>query len=156
MQHKYHRYGTGTFIINVDSYQDGVLTGKYYYPHEGKSGQFFSLMQLVLSMEQIMDETDSPQAFQKKHTFSSLYFLNRDSESQVFSKGGRLASFSVHVIFRRNASWQGTVVWLEKGQSGNFRSMLELLLMIDRVVREKEMLAYLEKEMDISANMMAE
>ena len=43
---------------------------------------------------------------------------------------GKIATFSVRVIFRQNASWQGSVTWLEEKTEENFRSVLELVLLM--------------------------
>ena len=44
---------------------------------------------------------------------------------------GRLAPFIVRILFRQNASWQGSVVWVEGRQEERFRSALELVLLMD-------------------------
>jgi len=40
----------------------------------------------------------------------------------------------VKVLFRQNASWQGSIAWLEGKREESFRSVLELLLLIDSAV----------------------
>lgn len=40
-----------------------------------------------------------------------------------------------YVLFCQNASRQGSVMWLEEGREENFRSVLELLLMMDSALR---------------------
>ena len=47
------------------------------------------------------------------------------------SASGKLATFYVRILFRQNASWQGSVAWLEGGSEQRFRSVLELLLLLD-------------------------
>ena len=37
------------------------------------------------------------------------------------------STFLVYIQYRENASWQGRVQWLEGEQEQNFRSLLELL-----------------------------
>jgi hypothetical protein len=39
---------------------------------------------------------------------------------------GKLATFSLRVLFQQNASWQGVITWLEGRQSQSFRSVLDL------------------------------
>ena len=50
---------------------------------------------------------------------------------------GNLATFAVRIMFRRNSSWQGSVTWMEGDQQENFRSVLELLLLIDSALKIK-------------------
>ena len=47
---------------------------------------------------------------------------------------GRRATFAVRVLFRQNATWQGSVTWMEKNQEESFRSVLELLLLMNSAV----------------------
>ena len=42
------------------------------------------------------------------------------------------------MIFRQNASWQGSVTWLDKGREESFRSVLELLLLMDSAIGPSE------------------
>ena len=46
-------------------------------------------------------------------------------------------SFLVNIIEKQNATWQGTVTWLNQNKTESFRSLLELIKLIDVVV-EKE------------------
>lgn len=45
------------------------------------------------------------------------------------------ATFYIHTIFRRNASWQGRVLWSETERECYFRSALELLHLIDGAIK---------------------
>ncbi|MEL7609933.1 MAG: hypothetical protein AAGU74_10540 [Bacillota bacterium] len=44
------------------------------------------------------------------------------------------ATFVVNVLFQQNASWQGTVSWLNQGKTLPFRSLLELLKLMDSAI----------------------
>jgi len=41
------------------------------------------------------------------------------------------ATFILHLQFRQNNSWQGTIQWVEKKETLQFRSALELIKIID-------------------------
>ena len=51
---------------------------------------------------------------------------------------GELATFVVHVMYRQNATWQGSVLWAESGEKQNFRSALELIKLIDSAVESNQ------------------
>lgn len=139
MQHKIQRYDAGSFIINIDSYRDGVLTGGFYHPLQCETGQFQSLMQLLLKIEQMMDDSDGPQSFHMMRTFMHPYLRDMDSAEVCFPRAGKLATFSLHIMFRRNASWQGSVTWMEEGETQNFRSALELITLMNSAIVAKQM-----------------
>ena len=50
-------------------------------------------------------------------------------------KGG---SFVVRVQHCENATWQGTIVWAEKNITKQFRSVLELLKLMDSALNSSE------------------
>ena len=47
-------------------------------------------------------------------------------------------TFVVDIIDQQNASWQGTVKWVNTGKKENFRSALELLRLIDSALAEEK------------------
>jgi len=51
---------------------------------------------------------------------------------------GEQETFDVKILFRQNASWQGSVVWLEQKQEQSFRSVLELILLFDSALTQKQ------------------
>ena len=54
---------------------------------------------------------------------------------------GEKATFVVNVQFRQNATWQGTVSWSEQKATRRFRSMLELISLMNDALVEDESLA---------------
>ncbi len=49
-------------------------------------------------------------------------------------------TFVVHVVSQENATWQGQVTWLDEKKTLNFRSMLELIKLMDAAMEEKKKL----------------
>ena len=47
-------------------------------------------------------------------------------------------SFIVNIAHRQNATWQGTVTWVDKNQTQCFRSALELMFLIDSAVSAED------------------
>lgn len=47
---------------------------------------------------------------------------------------GKQADFMLHVKYRYHVTWQGTVTWKEKRRQVNFRSFMELLLLMYEAV----------------------
>ncbi len=46
------------------------------------------------------------------------------------------SEFLVRVIFRQNTSWQGEVHWLDAGKKQSFRSLLELIELLQEAMDE--------------------
>ena len=123
-------------MICVDNYDNGVPMGRFYNPASPDGVPFQSLIQMLVKMEDLLDGMSFPQAFTVARTFSRQEL---ESEERDVSGGterkGRLATFAVRILFRQNASWQGSVSWLEGEREESFRSVLELILLMDSAMQ---------------------
>lgn len=140
------RYTAGTFLVHLDQYGDGIFRGQFYHPHSGECMVFHGLAQLLLQMEQLMNVEDLPQSFNVVRTFLPWNGIDAGSASSAVPRMGKVATFALQVLFRRNASWQGTLFWLEGKQRKSFRSVLELITLISSCVEAKQM--QLRQELD--------
>lgn len=119
-----------TTTVCVDSYENGVLKGRFYNPYLSEGKDFQSMAQFLLGMEQTLDMMEFPKAFAARRTFNPIpEWVAESVETEV--RTGSAATFQVRVLFRQNASWQGSVVWLEGKREQSFRSALELFFLID-------------------------
>lgn len=58
------------------------------------------------------------------------------SQQTNHKRRARGQSFLVEIKFRQNNCWQGTVQWLEGQKTCSFRSMLELLRLMDEALEK--------------------
>ena len=119
-------------LVCVDDYQDSILRGRLYNPYFSTGSSFQSLMEFLRRMEELLDEMQFPQSFgdppQRKAASPPVQEVQE----------GKCATFSVRVLFRQNASWQGSVTWLEGRREESFRSALELVLLMDSALLEEK------------------
>ena len=47
-------------------------------------------------------------------------------------------TFVIEVQYQQNATWQGTIEWLNKKKTRNFRSALEMLKLMEEALGEEE------------------
>lgn len=125
-----------TTVICVDSYKGSVPTGRFYNPAQEGAVAFASLSQLLVGMEDLLDQYQLPQSFTAVRSFSAGSSSRPESGADVLTHEGKLATFSVRILFRQNASWQGSVAWLEGKREESFRSVLELILLMDGALRD--------------------
>ena len=120
------------FRICVDSYDQGVLCGRLYRPGiTDQCTRFHSLMQLLVEIESMLDEAKFPQSFTAKRTFAPIQELSLSDGDAEPSQGPCKATFLIRLLFRQHASWQGSVNWVEGNGAETFRSVLELILLMD-------------------------
>ncbi|MBQ2003648.1 MAG: hypothetical protein II239_01320 [Peptococcaceae bacterium] len=127
-----------TSIIRVYNYQDKNLQGTFFNAFYGEEIVFGNFIQLILTMEELMDKMDYPQASARSRAFKTPpYHADRAriAEQLLLSPDQEIiATFKVKVLFRQGASWQGELAWMESGETASFRSTLELIKLIDSVL----------------------
>ena len=113
-------------LIAVDSYEEKQIVGALWKGMRKENG-FSNLMQLLLLMEDALGDGLPDDLSDAKRLLAGA------------GKGamGRLATFSVTVLFRQSKNWQGIVEWVEDGKEVPFRSVYELILLIDRILSDK-------------------
>lgn len=119
-----------TTVVCVDSYDEHVLRGRLYNPHRPEGITIRSVMEFLLRMEDLLDDMHFPQSFSAVRSFGAPPERTAASPPAAERQEGQRATFAVRVLFRQNASWQGSLTWLEEGKEESFRSVLELLLLM--------------------------
>ena len=121
-------------MVCVDSYEGGVLKGRFF----GQSREmesFESLSQFLIRVEEMLDDLQQPQSYTRARTFSCLLEPDRQNVSASAFRRGKRATFELQVLFRQHSSWQGILIWRETGMEHSFRSVLELVLLMDSALR---------------------
>jgi hypothetical protein len=131
-----------SILICVDAYDNLLMKGIIYHGSFSEGKSFDNLMQLLFMIEKVLEETGFPKATTEKRRFNT--FASQNSEEAAADAGfdfsaktGKLASFRIKIMFRHNASWQGSIAWLENGTEEPFRSALEMLMLVDSAMQNK-------------------
>ena len=126
-----------TFRLCIDSYEYGIPEGRLFHPGlENGAFRFRSLTQLLLKIEELLDGMRPLQPLTAMRSFAPIYVLSPEEAALESSGIGALGTFLLRPIFRQHATWQGTVTWLEGGGEQNFRSVLELIVLMNSVLSE--------------------
>lgn len=126
-----------TIHICVDGFQGGVLSGRLFNRSLPAGIPFHCLSQLLEEVARILDGMDYPKSFTAPRTFGPKRSPEPAPPPDDF-QAGRLATFSLRILFRQNASWQGSVAWLEGKQEQSFRSALELIFLVNSALEYRE------------------
>ena len=125
-------------MICIDSYADSNPTGRMYNMHYNEIQPFRSLSELLFRIEESLDDLKFPRAFESIRRFDAQKKSIEKSDCTLKMLSGSLATFSVKILFRQNASWQGSVNWLEGKSQESFRSVLELVSLMDSALTEEK------------------
>ena len=130
--------------VCVDEHKNGELAGRFYHRYDKKPVRFEHFMDMVKKLEQVYDAIDYPQATSHKRSF--IKEEKRPAEKKIIppvlwesrefaEERGVKATFYILVKGRGNATWQGEVVWVERGISKKFRSVMELMILMDNALK---------------------
>lgn len=120
-----------TTVVCIDSYENGVLSGRMYNPYLSIGDTFQSTMEFLKKTDSMLDRMKFPQSFSANRVFEPLAETKTVDPPAASPKDGLLGTFALRILFRQNASWQGSVTWIEGEREESFRSVLELLLLMD-------------------------
>ena len=123
--------------ICVDDYEGGILKGRFYNAYHDYIA-FESLSQFLIRMEALLEEHQTPQAYTAHRKFSAILRPDEDSTCATRMRKGSKATFELQVLFRQHSSWQGILIWKERNAEQSFRSVLELVMLIDSALRDLE------------------
>ena len=118
-------------MICVDDYSDGILYGRIYNPYFGKEISFSSTMEFLKKLDSMLEKMNFPQSFSVGRVFKPIQEAGTDGPPITGPQTGKIATFALRILFRQNASWQGSISWSEGNQEESFRSVLELLFLMD-------------------------
>lgn len=127
--------------ISIDSFTNHVLSGKVFNAYFDTEFTFENEMELLKKLEGLFDTLSFPQRFQEYRHFGKIVHsqkppMERKRKTMSDMQGGGKATFVVHVQFRRNATWQGTIQWVDGKKRQTFRSTLEMIRLMDEAMEE--------------------
>lgn len=127
------------YIVCIDGYECEILNGRVYAgsPELDTGICFHGTINFLKKMEYIMGEGNLTQESASYRSFQSIRTMDIAEKVMGTSNKGRIGTFTLQVLFQQHTSWQGTVSWIEGKKKENFRSVLELLLLIDSALNEK-------------------
>lgn len=123
-----------TSLVCVDDYGNSVPKGRIYHPYCAEGIAFSSLIQFLTELQGILEDIDFPKAYRSARSFADVR-EHTTGPPGTDSRTGAQATFAVKILFRQNASWQGSVVWLEEKKEQSFRSVLELILLLNSALQ---------------------
>ncbi len=124
-------------IVCIDSYYKGIPEGRIFIPGV-ESAYFESLSQFLIQMDALLDERQYPQPYTQTRRFAPAPELMGHRITPLQIRRGARATFELQVIFRQHTSWQGVLYWQEGKQEQRFRSVLELVILMDSALRQEE------------------
>lgn len=136
------RNNSTQFHIVVRSFLMYDMQGEVMHASTQKRQRFEGILALLSFLERCIDQFGSLQQTHKPREWMGLELKDMTQElkeDELMPKGeaaesAGAPSFVVRVQYRYNATWQGTLQWLEGNQTMRFRSTLEMIRLMEDVI----------------------
>ncbi len=139
------QFSTPNLVVVAVNQKMGVdFSGEIFTCYSPEPISFLSFGHLLMCLDRFFDRIRFPEPSLSARDFSGgIHQIPKDRPKKcmevhaLMEHQGDLATFVVHVKYRKNATWQGNIVWAEKGTSCNFRSALEMLRLMNQAMTEE-------------------
>ena len=129
-------------ILCINGTQHQQFHGLLYHSYHTEPFPFENAQQMVHLMEQLYDYLNFPHPGNNERSFreekkSVRRTTEREkimSDDALLSKHGDIGTFIVRVQHRQNSSWQGRITWMEEDKTIYFRSIWEMIKLIESAV----------------------
>lgn len=126
-------------VLCIDRMENGSPAGRFYHFYSRDGVPFSNMEEAVFELEQFFDSINFPHPTTSRRSFGAEKRMTdpgkerkkimRDEE--LLSKHGDLGTFIVRVQHRQNSSWQGRVTWQDKDKTICFRSIWEMIKLLE-------------------------
>ena len=129
-------------VVCADCTEEAGISGRLYHGYREEGFSFRNLQQMLSEMEQMFDSIGYPHpstdsrsfALEKQGIGARQERMRRMSDVELLSRHGDLGTFIVRVQHRQNSSWQGSITWTEQNKTIYFRSVWEMIKLIESAV----------------------
>lgn len=129
-------------ILCINRRNGCELSGELYHSYSAAATKFSDLGQMTLLMEKLYDVLQFPHVGTNERSFferNKPYMQRQErtkvmSDDQLLQKHGDIGTFIVRVQHRQNSSWQGRITWMEEDKTIQFRSVWEMVKLIENAV----------------------
>lgn len=129
-------------VLCVNAVSGGRVQGELYHSYSRDPVPFSNMGEMTFAMERVYDALKFPHPSTNTRTFvpaksAGEVFQERSrimSDESLLSKHGDIGTFIVRVQHRQNSSWQGRITWMEEDKTVCFRSIWEMIKLIENAV----------------------
>lgn len=150
-------------VLCVDKYVGYDLSGEFYHGYSTEPVYFKDAGELLNKLENLFDVLNFPHAATNSRDFEDdavpakgrrraakierPYTVKRIeneervrvmSDKDILNKHGDEGTFIVRVQQRQNSSWQGRITWVDEDKTVYFRSVWEMMKLIDAALQKND------------------
>lgn len=133
-------------VLCVDRKDKGTLKGRLYHGFSEEGIPFCGYEQIIRTAEELFDaigfphrDTSVRDIHGRTHDEQKRKGMARVMEDEeLLEQHGDMGTFVIRVQHRQHSSWQGRVTYIDEDKTVYFRSVLELIKIIDGALEGAE------------------
>lgn len=133
-------------VLCVSHNHQGTIEGELWHGYSKDGIPFKGFEQIIRTAEELFNALGFPmQGTSDRDIHGQTYSCRKKEgmtrvlkDEQMLEKHGELGTFVIRVQHRQHSSWQGRVTHLDNNRTVYFRSVLELIKIIDGTLDEEE------------------
>ncbi len=126
-------------VLCVDQTTERQISGRLYHAYSRDPIMISNVERLLFELEHFYDSINFPHPSNNSRTFQGeiphmSHRAEREkvmSDEELLGRHGDLGTFIIRVQHRQNSSWQGRITWMDRDKTVYFRSMWEMLKLVD-------------------------
>ena len=130
-------------VLCIDRYEN-VLIGRFYHHFSADAIRFDSETDMLLKMEGFYDDMKFPFPGNNERHFverKEIPVMKEEmtrvmEDEEMLDMHGDLGTFIIRVQHRQNSSWQGRITWVEEDKTLYFRSVWEMMKLIEEALKD--------------------
>ena len=127
--------------ICIDENEHGEIRGRMFHCFSEEPVIFANVVELIKKAEDFFDDISFPQAATQSRSFRGKAEIKQPKrmekvveQAEIVEYRGALASFITIVKFRQNSTWQGELLWIERGEKAFFNNSLDFVKLVDQAL----------------------
>jgi hypothetical protein len=132
------RYPKGTYKLLLAPHLNGQLEFRLTNLCTKETVSSFTTWKFLKALDDDLTNSHYPQSSFKYRSWGGKEKMSEctpDDPKTFTSPSTNGPTFVIKVIYRQNATWQGSIQWIEGKQTQQFRSELEMLKLMDEAMR---------------------
>ena len=130
-------------VLCIDEFVNDDLSGRIYHSYQVEATKIVNKIDALEKMERLFNELNFPfPGNNERHFVKQEEHIEREKkekmvkDDEILEMHGDLGTFIIRVQHRQNSSWQGRITWVEEDKTLYFRSIWEMMKLIDEAMEK--------------------
>jgi hypothetical protein len=128
-------YPKGSYVLGICSTANNDFAGTIFFPAGSRTVVFNSVWELLKQIDTDIQKNAYPQSTFELRKWSKKEDMKKSAVKAAQAEPQKqltpYCTFLIQIQFCQNATWQGSIHWMEGRQQKSFRSQFEMLRLME-------------------------